>query len=143
MNKYVNILNGNIYFKDISYLNNLNNIYEIDDFNLSLFYKYEGIGSFSINENNQAIFLPNIEQFNIKQNEIEMEQKLEKENEQEFLKKQIPYKKLNNSDYKVIKCMETLLLNLPEDLSSSIEFPYDIKSLHAERQAYRDTINNQ
>lgn len=62
-----------------------------------------------------------------------MEQKLEKENEQEFLKKQIPYKKLNNSDYKVIKCMETLLLNLPEDLSSSIEFPYDIKSLHAER----------
>lgn len=52
MNKYVNILNGNIYFKNISYLNNLNNIYEIDDFNLSLFYKYEGIGSFSINENN-------------------------------------------------------------------------------------------
>ena len=41
--------------------------------------------------------------------------------------------RLSATDYKVIKCAEAKLLG--EDL------PYDIKTLHAERQAVRDKIN--
>lgn len=37
------------------------------------------------------------------------------------------------SDYKIIKCYEASLLGNP--------LPYDIESLHAERQGYRDKIN--
>ena len=40
---------------------------------------------------------------------------------------------LTSTDYKIIKCSEAQLLG--EDL------PYDIASLHAERQALRDKIN--
>ena len=40
---------------------------------------------------------------------------------------------LSNSDYKVIKCIEAYLCGE--------EMPYDINSLHAERQALRDEIN--
>lgn len=40
---------------------------------------------------------------------------------------------LNSSDYKIIKCMEAFLCGEP--------LPYDIVSLHAERQGLRDIIN--
>ena len=41
--------------------------------------------------------------------------------------------RLNDSDYKVIKCAEALALN--------IELPYDIEELHSQRQQWRDLIN--
>ena len=40
---------------------------------------------------------------------------------------------LQESDYKVIKCAESICLNA--------ELPYDVASLHKERQALRDKIN--
>lgn len=40
---------------------------------------------------------------------------------------------LQESDYKVIKCAEAICLN--------VELPYDVASLHNERQALRDKIN--
>lgn len=40
---------------------------------------------------------------------------------------------LNSTDYKIIKCSECSL--------AGVELPYDINSLHAERQALRDEIN--
>lgn len=40
---------------------------------------------------------------------------------------------LQESDYKVIKCAEAICLNA--------ELPYDVASLHKERQALRDKIN--
>lgn len=42
-------------------------------------------------------------------------------------------KQLEATDYRVIKCSECQLLGE--------EMPYDIKELHAERQAIRDEIN--
>ena len=42
-------------------------------------------------------------------------------------------KALEATDYKIIKCFEYSLLNL--------DLPYDVKSLHTERQAIRDKIN--
>ena len=41
--------------------------------------------------------------------------------------------KLQESDYKVIKCAEALTIGA--------EMPYDVASLHKERQALRDKIN--
>lgn len=40
---------------------------------------------------------------------------------------------LQESDYKVIKCAESLTIGT--------EIPYDVASLHKERQALRDKIN--
>ena len=40
---------------------------------------------------------------------------------------------LQESDYKVIKCAEALTIGS--------EMPYDVESLHKERQALRDKIN--
>lgn len=40
---------------------------------------------------------------------------------------------LNGTDYKVIKCAESQLAGL--------DLPYDVATLHAERQALRDEIN--
>ena len=40
---------------------------------------------------------------------------------------------LQESDYKVIKCAEALTIGA--------EMPYDVESLHKERQALRDKIN--
>ena len=40
---------------------------------------------------------------------------------------------LQESDYKVIKCAEAICLNE--------ELPYNVASLHKERQALRDKIN--
>lgn len=40
---------------------------------------------------------------------------------------------LQESDYKVIKCAEALTIGA--------EMPYDVASLHKERQAFRDKIN--
>ena len=40
---------------------------------------------------------------------------------------------LQESDYKVIKCVEALTIGA--------EMPYDVASLHKERQALRDKIN--
>ena len=40
---------------------------------------------------------------------------------------------LQESDYKVIKCAEALTIG--------VEMPYDVASLHKERQALRDKIN--
>lgn len=42
-------------------------------------------------------------------------------------------KQLSATDYKVIKCAECQLLGQ--------EMPYDVVALHAERQAFRDQIN--
>lgn len=42
-------------------------------------------------------------------------------------------KQLSDSDYKIIKCYEASLLNEQN--------PYDIETMHAERQAIRDEIN--
>lgn len=42
-------------------------------------------------------------------------------------------KGLSDNDYKVTKCMEATLLNMP--------LPYDIQAVHAENQAMRDRIN--
>lgn len=42
-------------------------------------------------------------------------------------------KQLTETDYKIIKCYEYQLAGL--------ELPYDIQTLHAERQALRDRIN--
>lgn len=42
-------------------------------------------------------------------------------------------KKLSDNDYKVTKCMEAKLLDLP--------LPYDIQVVHTENQAMRDRIN--
>lgn len=41
--------------------------------------------------------------------------------------------KLQESDYKVIKCAEAMTIGA--------EMPYDVASLHKERQALRDKIN--
>lgn len=41
--------------------------------------------------------------------------------------------KLADSDYKIIKCAECQAL--------SLDMPYDVQALHAERQALRDRIN--
>jgi len=41
--------------------------------------------------------------------------------------------KLESTDYKIIKCSECQLVGK--------EMPYDITTLHAERQAIRDNIN--
>ena len=40
---------------------------------------------------------------------------------------------LQDSDYKVIKCAEAMTIGA--------EMPYDVESLHKERQALRDKIN--
>ena len=40
---------------------------------------------------------------------------------------------LNSTDYQIIKCYEYAL--------NDLELPYDVKGLHAERQALRDQIN--
>lgn len=60
-----------------------------------------------------------------------------------LLKEDIPFDKqariaelkaqLDSTDYKVIKCAESQLAGAP--------LPYDIATLHAERQALRDEIN--
>ena len=40
---------------------------------------------------------------------------------------------LQESDYKVIKCVEAMAVG--------VDMPYDVESLHNERQALRDKIN--
>ena len=62
------------------------------------------------------------------QEEIEALQKPTHRQEIEVLKKQ-----LNETDYKIIKCSEYQL--------AGQELPYDIMTLHTERQALRDRIN--
>lgn len=56
------------------------------------------------------------------------EQGIPKSEEIERLKSE-----LQESDYKVIKCAEALTIGA--------EMPYDVESLHKERQALRDKIN--
>ena len=56
------------------------------------------------------------------------EQGIPKSSEIERLKSE-----LQESDYKVIKCAEALTIGA--------EMPYDVESLHKERQALRDKIN--
>lgn len=46
----------------------------------------------------------------------------------------IAKRELTTTDYKVIKCMEAYLCGEP--------LPYDIISVHAERQALREIVNN-
>lgn len=41
---------------------------------------------------------------------------------------------LASTDYRVLKCVEAQTLGLPA--------PYDMKTVHAERQAIRDEINS-
>jgi hypothetical protein len=45
---------------------------------------------------------------------------------------------LTENDYKIIKCMETFLINTN---LTDINLPYDIVSLHTERQIARNRIN--
>lgn len=47
---------------------------------------------------------------------------------------------LEDTDYQIIKNMEILLLKLQPTLTD-IEFPYDIQTLHIERQKARDQVN--
>ena len=56
------------------------------------------------------------------------EQSIPKSSEIERLKSE-----LQESDYKVIKCAEAMAVGA--------EMPYDVASLHNERQALRDKIN--
>lgn len=56
------------------------------------------------------------------------EQGIPKSSEIESLKSE-----LQESDYKVIKCAEAMAVGA--------EMPYDVASLHKERQALRDKIN--
>lgn len=55
--------------------------------------------------------------------------------EEEIKKQRIAELKLQlgGTDYKIIKCSECQL--------AGVEMPYDVVSLHAERQAIRDEIN--
>jgi hypothetical protein len=57
-------------------------------------------------------------------------QKSAEEKEQKIVELQ---SQLNETDYKIIKCNEYSLAGL--------ELPYDIETLHKERQAIRDKIN--
>ena len=57
-------------------------------------------------------------------------QKIAEEKEQKIVELQ---SQLNETDYKIIKCNEYSLARL--------ELPYDIETLHKERQAIRDKIN--
>lgn len=47
---------------------------------------------------------------------------------------------LEDTDYQIIKNMEILLLKLQPTLTD-VEFPYDIQTLHTERQKARDQVN--
>lgn len=58
----------------------------------------------------------------------DIEQCIPKSSEIERLKSE-----LQESDYKVIKCAEAMAVGA--------EMPYDVASLHKERQALRDKIN--
>lgn len=57
-------------------------------------------------------------------------QKIAEEKEQKIVELQ---SQLNETDYKIIKCNEYSLARL--------KLPYDIETLHKERQAIRDKIN--
>lgn len=56
------------------------------------------------------------------------EEGIPKSEEIELLKSE-----LQESDYKVIKCAEAMTIG--------VDMPYDVASLHKERQALRDKIN--
>lgn len=47
---------------------------------------------------------------------------------------------LKDSDYKIIQCLEIYLASL-EDILPSLNLPYDIQSLHQERDNLRNLIN--
>ena len=47
---------------------------------------------------------------------------------------------LSTNDYKIIKCMEEALIFLKKKFPE-MKLPYDIDSLHNERQIVRDVIN--
>ena len=72
--------------------------------------------------------------FNTQESDAE-EYKISIDEKQENIHMEIEHLKseLQESDYKVIKCAEAMAVG--------IEMPYDVESLHNERQALRDKIN--
>lgn len=83
--------------------------------------------SYKLNENNEW------ELDNNKLEELKAEQK--KEEDRPLIESQIENlkQKLADSDYKITKCYEALLLDQDP--------PYDVEALNAERQQWRDEIN--
>jgi hypothetical protein len=51
-------------------------------------------------------------------------------------KKEEKAKELEDSDYKILKCMEVLLANY----DGKLEFPYDVKMLIKEREKMRENV---
>ena len=72
--------------------------------------------------------------FNTQESDAE-EYKISIDEQQENIYMEIEHlkSKLQESDYKVIKCAEAMAVGA--------EMPYDVESLHNERQALRDKIN--
>ena len=76
----------------------------------------------------RAVVMMNAEEAQIVDNERVVDDNGLRLSEIERLKSE-----LQDSDYKVIKCAEALTIGA--------EMPYDVASLHKERQALRDKIN--
>ena len=76
----------------------------------------------------RAVVMMNAEEAQIVDNERVVDDNGLRLSEIERLKSE-----LQESDYKVIKCAEALTIGA--------EMPYDVASLHKERQALRDKIN--
>ena len=76
----------------------------------------------------RAVVMMNAEEAQIVDNEQVVDDNGLRLSEIERLKSE-----LQDSDYKVIKCAEALTIGA--------EMPYDVASLHKERQALRDKIN--
>lgn len=76
----------------------------------------------------RAVVMMNAEEAQIVDNERVVDDNGLRLSEIERLKSE-----LQESDYKVIKCAEALTIGA--------EMPYDVESLHKERQALRDKIN--
>lgn len=76
----------------------------------------------------RAVVMMNAEESQIALNEQVVDDKGVLLSEIERLKSE-----LQESDYKVIKCAEAMAVG--------VEMPYDVESLHNERQALRDKIN--
>ena len=76
----------------------------------------------------RAVVMMNAEEAQIVDNEQVVDDNGLRLSEIERLKSE-----LQESDYKVIKCAEALTIGA--------EMPYDVASLHKERQALRDKIN--
>lgn len=75
-----------------------------------------------------------VDTFIVINNKIFQEWKTITDNKEIFQKIELLKKELADTDYKVIKCYESYLVDK--------KLPYDINSLHIERQKIRDQIND-